>query len=131
MEVGSDNESEIKISYLNLDAIMQELVLKAKSKFENKQYVLSPLGRIAIKFGRKEDELLTEIYNEDLETLVLNELYANNIRVKLVGDNLYYISCKFKNFGNIVSLVTAIFTDVFYKMFEEKVKIKLECILEE
>lgn len=131
MEVGSDNESEIKISYLNLDAIMHELVLKAKSKFENKQYVLSPLGRIAIKFGRKEDELLTEIYNEDLETLVLNELYANNIRVKLVGDNLYYISCKFKNFGNIVSLVTAIFTDVFYKMFEEKVKIKLECILEE
>lgn len=131
IESNIDNESEIKISYLNLETIMQEIILKAKTKFDGKQYVLSPLGRIAIKFGRKEEDVLKEIYNEDLETLVLNELYANNIRVKLLGDNLYCISCKFKNFGNIVSLVTAIFTDVFYKMFEEKVKIKLECILEE
>lgn len=87
-------------------------------------------GRIALKFSRNEKELIHEIYLEDLETLILNELYNNNIHAKLLEDNLYKVTCKFKNFNNIVSLITAILTDVFDKMFEEKAKIKLECILE-
>ena len=61
--------------------------------------------------------------------LILNELYNNNIHVKLLGDNLYKVTCKFKNFNNIISLITAILTDVFDKMFGEKIKIRVEMIL--
>ena len=110
---------------------MRELIEKEKNDFKDKYYFLSPLGRIALKYGRGEDDLLNEIYNEDLETIILNELYTNNIHVKLLGDNLYLATCKFKNFGNVVSLITAILTDVFYRMFDEKSQIKLECILKE
>lgn len=127
----TDAESEIKFGYFELESMMNELIEKAKNEFKDKCYFLSPLGRIALKYGRKEDELLNEIYNEDLETLILNELYTNNIHVKVLGENLYKVSCKFKNFGNVASLVTAVLTDVFYKMFDEKTQIKLECVLKE
>ena len=126
-----EEKSFIKFSYFDLEHILRELIEKEKNDFKDKYYFLSPLGRIALKYGRGEDDLLNEIYNEDLETIILNELYTNNIHVKLLGDNLYLATCKFKNFGNVVSLITAILTDVFYRMFDEKSQIKLECILKE
>ena len=111
--------------------IIYELIESSISKFKDKAYVLSPLGRVALKFGRDEKELMNEIYLEDLEMLILNELYNNNIRVQLLDDNLYKVTCKFKKFKNVVSLITAIMTDIFYRLFDEKVKIKLDCILKE
>lgn len=126
-----NEESIIKFSYFELDKIIDEMKIKIKKEYKDKCYFLSPLGRVALKYGRNEDELLNEIYNEDLETIILNELYTNNINVKLVGENLYVVSFKFKNFGSIASLISAILADVFNRMFEEKVEIKLECILKE
>lgn len=125
----NNTEAEMIFEYLNLDDLICEIINNKKNKFSDKQYVLSPLGRIAIKFGRNEDELLKEIYMEDIETLVLNELYLNNINVKLVEDNKYLVNCKLKNFGNVASLVTAIFKDVFFKAFSEKISIGAKCVL--
>ena len=91
--------------------------------------MLSPIKRIALKFSRNEEKLLKEICIEDLEILILNELYNNNIHAKIIEDNLYKVNCKFKNFNNVVSLITAILTDIFDKIFNEKAEIKLECII--
>lgn len=127
----SEEDCEIIFSYYELYNIVNELVEISINKYKEKTYVLSPLGRIAIKFGRDEKEVITEIYLEDLEMLILNELYNNNIKVQLLDDNLYKVTCKFKKFKNVISLITAIMTDIFYRLFNEKVKIKLDCILKE
>ena len=131
LKFSDDGDSEITFSYFELSRTISELTENILQDFKDKPYVLSPLGRLAIKFGRNEKELLSEIYLEDLEMLILNELYNNNIHVRVISDNLYTVSCKFKNFNNVVSLINAILTDVFYNLFDEKVKIKLECILKE
>lgn len=126
----NEKEVQIKVAYLNLDAVTNEIIENKKNEFCEKQYVLSPLGRIAIKFNRNQEELLKEIYCEDIEILALNELYSSNIKVKLIGENLYIINCKFKNLGNVVPFITAIFIDVFNKLLFEKAKIELNCIIE-
>lgn len=126
-----EEDCEIIFSYYELYNIINELVETSINRYKEKTYVLSPLGRIAIKFGRDEKEVITEIYLEDLEMLILNELYNNNIKVQLLDDNLYKVTCKFKKFKNVISLITAIMTDIFYRLFNEKVKIKLDCILKE
>ena len=126
-----DGECEIIFSYHELKKIIDELIEFSIQKFEGRAYVLSPLERIAVKYGRDEREVMKEIYLEDLEMLILNELYNNNIHVQLLDDNLYRATCKFKKFKNVISLITAIMTDIFYRLFDEKVKIKLDCTLEE
>ena len=129
--ITNDGECEILFSYYELENILTEIIEKEKNKLKEKAYVLSPLGRIALKFSKNENELMNEIYLEDLEIIILNELYNNNIHAKILKDNLYKVSFKFKNFNHVVSIITAILTDIFYRMFEEKVKIKIECILKE
>lgn len=124
-------ECQIVFSYIDLEKIMNELVQKAMTQYENKAYVLSPLGRIALKYNKNAKDLMIEIYYEDLEMLILNEMYNNNIHTQIIEDNLYKIECKFKNFGNVISLIVAILTDVFYRMFNEKVQIKIESIVKE
>lgn len=126
----NEGNCEILFSYIELNNTLKNIIEKSKNDYKEKAYVLSPLGRIALKFSRKEEELLNEIYLEDLEMLILNELYNNNIHVKLLEDNLYKVTCKFKNFNNIISLITAILEDVFNNLFEENCKIKIECVLE-
>lgn len=129
MNIKSEGECEIIFSYYELNEVINEIVENTISDFSEKAYVLSPLGRIALKFSRKENEVMREIYLEDLETLILNELYNNNIHVKLLQDNLYKVNCKFKNFNNVISIITAILTDVFDRMFGEKIKMRVEMIL--
>ncbi len=131
IKANSDGEVEVKFSYLELDKVIEDIINNVKSEFSDKLYVVSPLGRIALKYFQNEDELLKEIYNEDIETLILNELYNNNIYAKLLGNNLYITKCKFKNLERIFSLITSIFSDVFYRLFEKKIRIKIECIIEE
>lgn len=130
LNIDSEGNSKIIFSYIELEEVIKEISKKELESCMDKEYLLSPLGRVALKFNRNEEELIKEIYLEDLEMLILNELYNNNIYPKVLGDNLYKITCKFKNFNNISSLVIAILTDVFYNLFEEKIKIKLECELE-
>lgn len=130
LDDNNEKEVQIKVAYLNLDAVINEIIENKKNEYGEKQYVLSPLGRIAIKFNRNQEELLKEIYCEDIEILALNELYSSNIKVKLIGENLYIINCKFKNLGNVVPFITAIFIDVFNKLLFEKAKIELNCIIE-
>lgn len=129
--IKDEEDSDIIFSYYELYKVINELVEIDIVKYKDKPYILSPLGRIALKFGKDEKEVMNEIYLEDLEMLILNELYNNNIKVQLLDDNLYKVTCKFKNFNNIISIITAIMTDIFYRLFEEKVKIKLDCILQE
>ena len=72
-----------------------------------------------------EQQVLTEQLYVQNCLLKLNEMYNNNIHTQIIEDNLYKIECKFKNFGNVISLIVAILTDVFYRMFNEKVQIKI------
>ena len=93
---------------------------------------MSPLNRIAPKFKQDISTLIYEIYAEDLSITLLNELYNNNIPVKLDEEtNKYIITCKFKNFSNIISLLTAIFTETFYTLFEQSPEIHIECFVKE
>ena len=52
---------------------MNELVQKAMTQYENKAYVLSPLGRIALKYNKNAKDLMIEIYYEDLEGILQNK----------------------------------------------------------
>jgi uncharacterized protein involved in tellurium resistance len=72
---------------------------------------------------------MEEVYSSDIELMVLNELYNNNIKVTLIEENLYEDKCKFKSVGSVVNIVTAIMNDIFYTMFERNVDIKLNCIV--
>ncbi|MBQ9267015.1 MAG: hypothetical protein IJ217_01865 [Clostridia bacterium] len=120
---------EIQISYTNLENAIQSIVENKANEFQEKAYMKSPLGRIAIKFGHKPAELLGELYLEDISLTVLNELYNNNIPVLLENDNQYKITCKYKNFNNVIALINAVFNDVFYSIFEQSAEMKIDCIL--
>lgn len=120
---------EIVISYNNLLTAVKSVIHPKKDEFNDKAYIKSPLGRIAIKYGHKIEELVEELYLEDTTLTVLNELYNNNIPVELGEDDSYKITCKYKNFNNVVSLLNAVFNDVFYSMFEQSAEIKMNCFI--
>lgn len=122
---------KIMFSYIDLDKHIEDIVNEKTEKFDNKAYLLSPLGRIAIKYGRKSDDLMTELYNDDIELMILNELFNNNIKVVLVEENLYEVTCKYKVFNNVVSLLTAILNDIFFTMFQSRIDVKMECLIRE
>lgn len=121
----------IKFNYVNLDSTIENYILSKIKEFENKAYVLSPLGRIAIKYGLKINNLLKDLYHEDIYITILSELYNNNIPITMQEDDSFLISCKYKNFNSIISLLTAILNDIFYTIFDQSAEIKIECILKE
>lgn len=120
---------EIVISYNNLLTAVKSVVQLKKNEFSEKAYIKSPLGRIAIKYGHKIEDLIEELYLEDMSLTVLNELYNNNIPVVLNDDDSYKITCKYKSFNNVTALLNAVFNDVFYSMFEQSAEIKMNCII--
>lgn len=76
--------------------------------------------------------LIQEIYSEDLSITILNELYNNNIPVKLDYDtNEYIVTCKYKNFSNVITIINAIFTEAFSTIFDQSPEIKMQCFLKE
>lgn len=118
---------EIVISYDNLVPTIKATALSKQNEYNEKAYIKSPLGRIAIKFKHKTDELIEELFLEDIALTVLNELYNSNIPVATEDGYSYKITCKYKNFNNVVSLLNAVFNDVFYSMFEQTAEIKMNC----
>ena len=52
------------------------LVINQFRIIKDKAYLKSPLGRIAIKFGHKGEELVNELYLEDMSLTLLNILTA-------------------------------------------------------
>lgn len=127
LSYGDDESCIIRFSYKNLMEAISEVLQENEEKFKDKVYVVSPLGRIAIKFGHNVRELIEELYCEDIAITILNELYNNNIHVKFEENSMYAVSCKYKNLGIVFSLVTAILNDVFYTMFKQSFEIKVEC----
>ena len=77
------------------------------------------------------EELAQELCAEDIELKILNELYNNNLKASLVEENLYEISCSYKSFLSVLSLVVAMMKDVFYTLFESKIDVKVECMIRE
>ena len=73
--------------------------------------------------------MVQELCGEDLEINVLSEMYDNNLRVSLIDDNCYEIVCRYSSFNTVISIVVAIMKDTFYKLFERKSDIKMECLL--
>lgn len=130
-EKNEDNVCQITCSYIDLEKFIEENKREYVAKFHDRAYMKSPLGRIATKFGNKELELVEEFFRDDLEMKILNELFNNNMKVNFLNDNLYEVTCKYKNIGSVVSLVTAILKDTFYTLFERKIDVKLECIVKE
>lgn len=127
LSYSDDENCIIKFSYKNLDEAIAEVLNENKEKFEDKEYVISPLGRIAVKYGHNVKTLIEELYFEDIAITILNELYNNNIHVRLGENNVYVASCKYKNIGIVFSLVTAILNDIFYTMFKQSFEISVEC----
>ena len=119
----------IILSYAELDNFIKENMNEFLKKYEKKAYIKSPLGRIALKFGNDLEDLVQELCGEDLEINVLSEMYDNNLRVSLIDDNCYEIVCRYSSFNTVISIVVAIMKDTFYKLFERKSDIKMECLL--
>lgn len=131
ISIEDDDGCKIKFSYIDFNNHIEDTVLEKVKEFSDKAYFISPLGRIAIKFGSRPEKLMYELYNDDIALMILNELFNNNIKVILVEENVYEVSCKYKSFSSVISMITAILNDIFYTMFETKIDIKLECIVRE
>lgn len=121
----------IKFSYLNLKQAISEVIESNEEKFKDKMYIVSPLGRIAIKFGHNTKKLIEELYYEDITITILNELYNNNIHVVLDDDGMYVVNCRYKNINNVFSLITAILNDIFYTMFNQTFEADIRCEVRE
>lgn len=122
---------KIEFSYINLDNTIESFIKSKLDQFNNRAYVLSPLGRIALKYGKITTNLLKELYNEDISITIMSELYNNNIPVVLHDNGSFLVSCKYKNFNSIVSLLSAILNDIFFTIFDESAEIKISCIIKE
>ena len=122
---------KIRFSYLDLTKHIKEVIQDKIKEQEERAYLISPLGRIAIKFGRKSESIMFELYSDDIQLMILNELYNNNIKVTLLEENLYQVTCKYKSFSSVITMITAILNDIFYTMFQDVVDIKLDCIVKE
>lgn len=122
---------KIRFSYMDLTKHIQEAITDKIKASEEKAYLISPLGRIAIKFGRKPESIMFELYSDDIQLMILNELYNNNIKVTLLEENLYQVTCKYKSFPSVITMITAILNDIFYTMFQDMVDIRLDCIVKE
>ena len=122
---------KIRFSYMDLAKHINEIIQEKIELYSERAYLVSPLGRIAIKFGRKVENIMFELYFDDLQLMILNELYNNNIKVTLVEENLYQVTCKYKSFSSVITMITAIMNDIFYTMFQSMVDIKLDCIVKE
>lgn len=121
----------IKFCYSNLKQAIRTIIDEKENEFKDKTYIVSPLGRIAIKYGHNVRNLIEEIYEEDISITILNELYNNNIHVKLNIDDTYVVSCKYKNINNVFSLITAILNDIFYTMFKQTFEANIRCEVRE
>ena len=120
----------INIEYTNVDTAIKNISSEIAEKYSQKAYIISPLNRIAPKFKQDTNSLIHEIYAEDLSITILNELYNNNIPVKLdYESNKYTITCKFKNFTNIINLLNAIFTEAFFTIFDQNAEMHMDCII--
>ncbi len=126
-----EGKCKIMFSYLDLEENIKEAAQDYIKQFENRAYLLSPLGRIAIKFGRTPEDVMAELYSDDIELMIMNELFNNNIKVILKQTNLYEVTCKYKSFSNAITIITAILNEIFYTMFQRKIEIKMECIVKD
>lgn len=116
------------LSFTNAEAAIQNVVSDVIKKYEDKAYVVSPLNRIAPKFRKHVPTLIADMYAEDLSITILNELYNNNIPVHFDNQtNQYHITCKFKSFSNVVTLLQAIFSEAFFTLLEQTPHIHMEC----
>ncbi|MBO5143448.1 MAG: hypothetical protein J6C46_10770 [Clostridia bacterium] len=122
----------IKIKLNNVSEAISSITENIKNDFSYKSYIISPLNRIAPKFRHDIDSLITDLYSEDLSITLLNELYNNNIPVQLNYEtNEYIITCKFKNFNNIITLINAIFSETFFTLFDLAPNMHIECDIKE
>lgn len=128
---GDTDTCIIKFFYKNLEQAIKDIVEEKEEEFKDKAYVISPLGRIAIKYGHNVKELIDEVYFEDIAITILNELYNNNIHVSLNVENVYIVTCKYKNLSNVFGLVTAILNDIFYTMFGQSFEAEIKCEVKE
>ena len=122
----------INIQYTNVESAISNITPEIVDKFKDKSYIISPLNRIAPKFKQDVSNLIYETYAEDLSITILNELYNNNIPVKLNYEtNTYVVTCKFKNFTNIVTILNAIFSEAFLTLFDQTPEMYMECIIKD
>jgi len=126
MTSSSDN-CTIQFSYTNLKQAIHSIVEEKEMEYQDKAYIISPLGRIAIKYGHHVKTVIEELYIEDISITILNELYNNNIHVILDEAGNYIVNCKYKNMNNVFSLITATLDDIFYTMFKQTFEANIQC----
>ncbi|MBQ9314424.1 MAG: hypothetical protein IJ220_05445 [Clostridia bacterium] len=126
--MNKDSDScTIKFAYSNLKQAIDTIVDEKEKEYKEKAYIISPLGRIAIKYGHNVKDIIEELYAEDISITILNELYNNNIHVTLDAEDNYVVNCKYKNISNVFSLITAILDDIFYTMFKQTFEATIKC----
>ena len=134
-EYNDSNEKEetcsIRFSFVELDKSIEETKQEIINIYKEKAYLKSPLGRVALKFGNNVNNLVSELCIDDLELKVLNYMFNNNLKVKLLDENLYEIHCKYKSFSSVIGLGIAIMKDTFYTLYGGKIEIKIEGIVKE
>lgn len=124
----NNGNCKIIIKYTNIDSAITNISQELFDTYRDKAYIISPLNRIAPKFKHNSQDLIYELFTEDLSITILNELYNNNIPVKLNYEtNQYIITCKYKNFSNIITLLNAIFCEAFLAIFDQTPEMHLDC----
>jgi len=122
----------ITLDLQNTDLVISSISENISTQFIDKAYIISPLNRIVPKFNQNLTELIYETYSEDLSVTLLNELYNNNIPVKLdYQTGKYIVTCKYKNFSNIISILTAVISETFYTLFDQAPEIHIDCTVKE
>ena len=117
----------MKFGYSNLKQAIDSIIDERENQFKGRAYIVSPLGRIAIKYGHNSKEIIRELYAEDIYITILNELFNNNIYAFLDEDDNYVVHCKYKNLNNVFSLITATMDDIFYTMFKQSFTATIKC----
>ena len=88
---------------MDLTKHIKEVLNEKIKMYEDRAYLISPLGRIAVKFGRKPENIMYELYSDDIQLMILNELYNNNINLKIEQDILLYFIQQ--SINNIIFLI--------------------------
>ena len=126
-KINNTGTCTIIFSYKNIDEAISNIEKNISEKYKNKAYIISPLNRIAPKFKQNIASLIYEIYSEDLSTTILNELYNNNIPVKINYEtNKYIITCNFNDYLTTLNILISLFTEIFSTLFEQQPEIHFE-----
>lgn len=127
-KLNENGGTKIELEFNNNDETFEARVETDLKSFKDKAYGITPLNRIVPKYSKDIKEMLKSAYLEDLTLQTLNNLYINNIPAIFDFEkNRYVIRCKAKNLSSIISVVQAVFSEAYSKLFGKMPRFTIEC----